>query len=120
MFAKRLKELRLEANLTQKEIADFFNTSPQSYAQWEKSLRKPTSDTLQKLADFFNVSTDYLLGNTDIKNSDEINLSDFELLYRKTSKNLSEEEKSELEKELKEFLKERQKIIEAKKKNDSL
>ena len=65
-FKDRLKEIRLNKKLTQKEIANHFNTSPQSYAQWEKGLRKPSAENLQKLADFFNVSTDYLLGKTDI------------------------------------------------------
>ncbi|MTB64728.1 helix-turn-helix domain-containing protein [Streptococcus sp. zg-86] len=67
MFTKRLKDLRLQAGLTQREIADYFNTSPQSYAQWEKGLRKPSSDSLEKLARYFNVSTDYLLGKTEFK-----------------------------------------------------
>ena len=65
-FKDRLKEIRLNKKLTQKEIANHFNTSPQSYAQWEKGIRKPSAENLQKLADFFNVSTDYLLGKTDI------------------------------------------------------
>ncbi|PNL99928.1 helix-turn-helix domain-containing protein [Streptococcus mutans] len=67
MFPKRLKQLRLEAGLTQKEIANHFQTSPQSYAQWEKGLRTPSSESLKKLANFFNVSTDYLLGKTNLK-----------------------------------------------------
>lgn len=69
-FKDRLKEIRLNKKLTQKEIANHFNTSPQSYAQWEKGLRKPSAENLQKLADFFNVSTDYLLGKTDIPDPD--------------------------------------------------
>ncbi|WP_019781512.1 helix-turn-helix domain-containing protein [Streptococcus sobrinus] len=67
MFPERLKSLRLEAGLTQKEIASHFQTSPQSYAQWEKGLRKPSSKSLNKLAEFFDVSTDYLLGNSNLK-----------------------------------------------------
>lgn len=69
-FKDRLKETRLNKNLTQKEVADYFKTSPQSYAQWEKGLRNPSAENLQKLADFFNVSTDYLLGKTDIPDSE--------------------------------------------------
>lgn len=69
-FKNRLKETRLNKNLTQKEVADHFKTSPQSYAQWEKGLRKPSAENLQKLADFFNVSTDYLLGKSDIPDSE--------------------------------------------------
>lgn len=69
-FKDRLKEIRLNKKLTQKDIADHFQTSPQSYAQWEKGLRKPSAENLQKLAVFFGVSTDYLLGKTDILDSD--------------------------------------------------
>lgn len=72
MLPERLKSLRLEAHLTQKNIADTFGTSPQSYAQWEKGLRKPSQQSLEKLAKFFNVSTDYLLGNTDVRNTNVI------------------------------------------------
>lgn len=71
-FKDRLKQLRLKNKLTQQDIANHFQTSPQSYAQWEKGLRKPSAENLQKLADFFNVSTDYLLGQTDIPNSPDI------------------------------------------------
>lgn len=69
-FKDRLKEIRLNKKLTQKDIANYFQTSPQSYAQWEKGLRKPSAENLQKLAVFFNVSTDYLLGKTDTPDSD--------------------------------------------------
>ena len=88
MFPERLKALRLEANLTQNDIAKSLNISQPSYAQWENGRRKPSSETLEKFAQFYNVSTDYLLGKSDYKNSDEIDLSTFEVLYRKTSKNL--------------------------------
>ncbi|MBO4108674.1 helix-turn-helix domain-containing protein [Streptococcus suis] len=113
MFSERLKQLRKEAGLTQKNIADNFNTSPQSYAQWEKGLRSPSKESLEKLADFFNISTDYLLGNSDIRNpEEEIDLDDFEMLYRNTSKGMSTEEKSQLEADLKNFLLERKRLIE--------
>lgn len=69
-FKDRLKAIRLNNKLTQKEVANHFQTSPQSYAQWEKGLRKPSAENLQKLADFFNVSTDYLLGKTDFPEPD--------------------------------------------------
>ncbi|MGT2896024.1 helix-turn-helix domain-containing protein [Streptococcus entericus] len=69
MFTERLKTLRKEAGLTQKDMAEKFSTSQPSYQQWESGKRTPNSDSLDKLANFFNVSTDYLLGNTDYKNS---------------------------------------------------
>lgn len=67
MFPERLKSLRLEAGLTQKQIAEKLEIKQQSYAQWESGRTKPRSATLNKFADFFGVTTDYLLGKTNIK-----------------------------------------------------
>lgn len=69
MLEIRLKELRNKANITQKELAESINTSQQNIAFYEKGERKPKHDMVEKLANFFNVSTDYLLGQTDIPNS---------------------------------------------------
>ena len=69
-FKDRLKEIRLNKKLTQKEIAEKLGTSQPSYQNWEKGTRKPSRITLQKIATFFNVSTDYLLGKTDIPDPD--------------------------------------------------
>ncbi|MGM9884672.1 helix-turn-helix domain-containing protein [Streptococcus hyointestinalis] len=111
MLPERLKSLRLEAHLTQKNIADTFETSPQSYAQWEKGLRKPSQQSLEKLAKFFNVSTDYLLGNTDIKNPEET-ISDVDMLFRRTSKDLTPEQQEVFKQELMDFMEMRRKAFE--------
>ena len=66
MLPERLKTLRLEAKLTQKEISKQLKISQSTYSDWEKGKMKPKN--IQQIADFFNVSTDYLLGNTNIKN----------------------------------------------------
>lgn len=65
MLPERLKSLRKEANLTQKEVAEKLGFDQKSYSFWENGKRNPKN--IQQIADFFNVSTDYLLGNTDIK-----------------------------------------------------
>ncbi|QIW52828.1 helix-turn-helix domain-containing protein [Lactococcus raffinolactis] len=67
MLSERLKSLRLEAKITQKEISNKLEIGQGTYARYEKGDRKPTGEILNDLAKFFNVSTDYLLGNTDIK-----------------------------------------------------
>ena len=69
MLSERLKSLRLESKIAQKEISDKLEIGQGTYARYEKGDRKPTGEILNKLANFFNVSTDYLLGNTDNKNS---------------------------------------------------
>lgn len=72
MFAERLKSLRKEAGLTQKQVAEHFDIKQPSYAQWEQGKRNPSDETLKRFAQFFDVSTDYLLGKTDIKNHSTI------------------------------------------------
>ncbi len=67
MFQERLKSMRLEAKLTQKELAEKLKIGQNTYSYWEKGIRKPVGENLNKLANFFNVSTDYLLGNSSIK-----------------------------------------------------
>ncbi|EMB68643.1 helix-turn-helix domain-containing protein [Streptococcus mutans] len=67
MFPERLKTLRLEAGLTQKQIAKKLHIKQQSYSRWENSVSKPSRKTLEILSKFFDVSTDYLLGKTNIK-----------------------------------------------------
>ncbi|HEM9618018.1 TPA: helix-turn-helix transcriptional regulator [Streptococcus agalactiae] len=74
MFPERLKELRKKSNLTQKDMAEYFGTSQPSYQAWESGKRNPNSESLDKIANFFNVSTDYLLGNTDLKNPDDLDI----------------------------------------------
>jgi transcriptional regulator with XRE-family HTH domain len=71
MLPDRLKILRLESKLTQNEIAEKLKISKMTYSYWENGKRNPKN--IQQIADFFNVSTDYLLGNTDIKNQKKIN-----------------------------------------------
>ncbi|MEW8974268.1 MAG: helix-turn-helix transcriptional regulator [Tissierellaceae bacterium] len=68
MIGERLKELRHEKNLLQKDVANYLNISTSAYGYYEQGKRNLDSDTIKNLADFFNVSTDYLLGRTDNKN----------------------------------------------------
>ncbi len=65
-FAIRVKELRLENNLTQKELADNFGFNRSTISDWETRGREPSYDLLIDVANFFDVSLDYLLGRTDI------------------------------------------------------
>lgn len=68
MFDIRLKQLREEHKITQKELAEKINLTQSTIAHYEKGRKLPTIETLILLADFFKVSADYLLGLTDIKN----------------------------------------------------
>ncbi len=63
----RIRELREDKDLRQKDIADYLHCSQVAYSRYELGLRDIPTDVLIKLADFHNVSTDYLLGRTKIK-----------------------------------------------------
>jgi transcriptional regulator with XRE-family HTH domain len=68
MLKERLKELRSEKQITQRELANLLRLSPSTIAMYETGQRMPDPEILQRIADFFGVSTDYLLGRTDIPN----------------------------------------------------
>ena len=67
MLGKRLKMLRESNNLTQIELGKILGVGNVTLSQYEKGDRNPDYDTLLRIADYFNVSTDYLLGKTDLK-----------------------------------------------------
>lgn len=68
MFAERLKSLRREYKLNQGELANAIHVAQTTVSQWENNGKMPGIDMLIRIADYFDVSTDYLLGRTDIKN----------------------------------------------------
>ena len=72
MLAKRLKQLRQEANLSQAELGKIFGKAPSAISMWESGMRQPGIEQTQRIADYFGVSLDYLMGNTDIRNSDSL------------------------------------------------
>ncbi len=65
ILGKRLKELRTERNLTQKQIAEHFNINSVTYLHYEKDQREPPLALLAEFAQYYNVSVDYLLGLKD-------------------------------------------------------
>lgn len=69
MIGERLKELRAERALLQKDLAEKLGITQQSISFYEAGKREPDNELLGKFADFFNVSVDYLLGRTDIRES---------------------------------------------------
>ena len=58
----KLKELREENNISQKEIAEFLNVKQNTYSQYETGKRQLPIDVLIKLSKFYNTTTDYILG----------------------------------------------------------
>ena len=65
ILGKRLKELRDERNLTQKQLADALGINTVTYLHYEKDQREPPLSLLADLAEYYSVSVDYLLGIKD-------------------------------------------------------
>lgn len=61
----RIRELRLENNLTQKELAEKISSTSKNIWAYENQISIPPLDVLIKLADFFNCSIDYLANHSD-------------------------------------------------------
>ena len=61
----RIKNLREDNDLTQKQLSKFLNISQVAYSYYELNKRNIPLELLCKLADFYNTSIDYLLYRTD-------------------------------------------------------
>lgn len=61
-FPERVKELREEAGLSQRKLAEEINVSQANISRWEKGTQDPSTDWLIVLADYFKVTVDCLLG----------------------------------------------------------
>ena len=69
MFSEKLKTLRENANLLQKELACELNVTSQTISGWEIGRTTPDYETLVKIAQYFQVSTDFLLNNNSKQNN---------------------------------------------------
>lgn len=61
---QRIRNLREDRDLKQRQLAEFLNCSQQVYSNYELGQRDIPTDVLIKLSTFYNVSVDYLLGLT--------------------------------------------------------
>ena len=66
---KRIRELREDRDLLQKDLADYLHCTQVAYSRYELGTRDIPTEVLIALAKFHNTSIDYLLGLTDIKES---------------------------------------------------
>ena len=67
-FSVRLKELRVDNDMSQTELAEKLNLKASAISKYEKGITQPSIDTLKSLAEIFSVTVDYLIGMSDIKN----------------------------------------------------
>jgi transcriptional regulator with XRE-family HTH domain len=65
ILAKRLKELREERRIYQRELAEILDMSFRGYQNYETGQSEPKLATLLAIADYYQVSIDYLVGRTD-------------------------------------------------------
>lgn len=68
----RIKKLRKEKALTQKELSEILGLDQTTVSKWELGKAIPDSAMLIRLSDFFDVSTDYLLGISSLYYPDKI------------------------------------------------
>lgn len=87
ILGERLKQLRDEFGFDQKEMGRKLNITSSAYGYYEQGRNEPPLETLVKIAEIFNVTTDYLLGRSDIREnpvyytlSDKLTLTQAELL----------------------------------------
>lgn len=97
----KIKQLREEIDLGRAEFAKKIGVTYHALAKYETNERQPDYEILKAIADFFNVSTDYLLGRTNVRTP--INYGDTNSPVKKENDpynidDLSPESKKELEK----------------------
>lgn len=94
----RLKFLREEKGLFQSDIAKILGVSVAAVGFYENEKRDMSPDTIIKLAEYFGVSTDYLLGKSDIRNPEKNDLDKLQIgLSTKDYSNISEEQLKQIE-----------------------
>ncbi len=75
-FGSRLKEIRNDKGVSQKDVAEHLGVSITSISQYESDSRFPNEDMLRRICIYYKITSDYLLGLTDVKHaplsSDEI------------------------------------------------
>ncbi len=64
-FGEKIKELRIDKGLTQKETAQALSISIPTLSHWECNYQEPSYNDLKRLCAFYNVTSDYLLGLED-------------------------------------------------------
>ncbi len=89
-FKERFTQLRKELGLTQEQLAKKLGIgyTRTAISAWEVGRNEPSNSDTVKIAEFFGVSTDYLLGKSDIRNIED----EFKFAYHKEIEGLTDEE----------------------------
>ena len=67
MYKHRIRDLREDKDLSQKEMAEYLQIHQTTYSDYERGNLNGPVAILHKLADFHGVSVDYLIGRTNVK-----------------------------------------------------
>lgn len=89
----KLKLLRTERGESLEKIAKYLNVTIQTVSNYENEKRDMSPDTIIKLSEYFKVSTDYLLGKSDIRNPEKVNINDADVAFASGVKALNETNK---------------------------
>ena len=74
-LAPRLRQLRVDKHLRQDQVAALIGIDKSTVSAYENDLRQPSCEILLRLANLYRVSTDFLLGRTDVRLIDVSGLS---------------------------------------------
>ena len=97
-LSMRLRQLRVDKNLRQEQVANLIGVTKGAVSAYENDIRQPSYDVLIRLANLYRVSTDYLLGRQDMRTLDISGLTSAEavaisdLVASMTAKNQKLEE----------------------------
>lgn len=89
-FGQKLKQLREDRDLYQKDLAKLLDCSEKSISSYERNYRKPDMETLKKISNVFDVSIDSLLGITDANNNTNLVKEDATKYTNKTTELINE------------------------------
>jgi transcriptional regulator with XRE-family HTH domain len=103
-IGKRIRSLRKQKGLLLIDLAVKLNVLKSSISQWENNKRVPDVTRIKEIAEFFNVSTDYIIGLTDVEyNPKDKQLQDILKIYE----SMNSEKKKEIVDLIKSLYKER-------------
>lgn len=94
-FGERIKKLRTERQWTQEYVCEKLNISSGALSRYETDMYEPKSlDLIKDFANLFEVSTDYLLGKSDIRNPNKIDESKLNVAFESGYDGLNETNKT--------------------------
>ena len=89
----KLKLFRTERAESLEKIEKYLNVTIQTVSNYENEKRDMSPDTIIKLSEYFKVSTDYLLGKSDVRNPEKVNINDADVAFASGVKALNETNK---------------------------